>query len=134
MSKKPIPFKDLKKLGERLKLIRENSGFKTQKAIAQVLGVTHVSVGNWENGKDEPPLGYLAYWADKFQSSLNWLIMGQEVAISEREATVAQREAEVAKREADVAKREAAIIEELKKHDLNISAVQDVLGVELEKE
>ena len=46
-----------------LKAVRTNTGM-TQKEWAEKLGVTDVTVNNWENGKTEPTLSQLRKMSD----------------------------------------------------------------------
>ncbi len=76
MSKKVLPFRGLNHLAERLKKARDIMKL-SQGEVAETFGVSVVAVSNWERGKVEPPLGYLAYLVEKHSFNLSWLLFGK---------------------------------------------------------
>jgi len=82
MAKKATPFSEMKELGQRLKRVRVSAKL-TQKQVGEIMRVTDVSVGRWEDGKAEPPLGYLEYLAKEHAVSIDWLLLGKESAAAE---------------------------------------------------
>ena len=62
--------------GQRLKKWRKNKGL-TQKALAQILGVSQQTVASWEVGRTEIPLWALKKLKEEFNLDLNWLIAGK---------------------------------------------------------
>lgn len=58
---------------ERLIHIREDNDL-TQKDLAKILGVSHVNISNWENGKEIIPLKQLNNYANYFNVSLDYLL------------------------------------------------------------
>lgn len=65
-----------KEAGRRLKEWRKTKGL-TQKALAQILGVSQQTVASWEVGRTEIPLWALKKLKEEFNLDLNWLIAGE---------------------------------------------------------
>ena len=60
-------------LGERLKELREESGF-TQRELAEKLGINPVTYLHYEKSQREPPLSLLADMANFFEVSTDYLL------------------------------------------------------------
>ena len=60
-------------LSKRLKLLRESKSL-TQKQLAKILGVTEVSIQRFEYGTSRPNLDKIAFLADYFDVSLDYLV------------------------------------------------------------
>ncbi|MGN1399556.1 MAG: DUF3955 domain-containing protein [Erysipelotrichaceae bacterium] len=60
--------------GEEIKKIREANGL-TQQQFADKLNVTRQAISNWENNKNLPDIEMLISIADKFDLSLDQLLM-----------------------------------------------------------
>ena len=60
--------------GERLRTLREASGFASQQALADALGVAQSTVANWEGGRREPNYALTVKLADLFQVTLDYLL------------------------------------------------------------
>ncbi len=59
-------------VNERLKELRVNERY-TQAQIAEMCGVTQVTVGRYETGMCEPPIDKLLWYAEKFDVSLDYI-------------------------------------------------------------
>lgn len=46
--------------------MRKAAGFKTQEALAEIIGVERVTVSRWESGDREPRLNFISTLADVF--------------------------------------------------------------------
>ncbi len=57
---------------ERLKELRVNERY-TQAQIAEMCGVTQVTIGRYETGMCEPPIDKLLWYAEKFDVSLDYI-------------------------------------------------------------
>lgn len=55
-------------IGKRLKELREQEGL-TVTEMAEVIGVSRTSVGNWERGSKQPRKNHLKKYADYFEVS-----------------------------------------------------------------
>jgi transcriptional regulator with XRE-family HTH domain len=60
-------------LGDRLKELREEKG-KTQKQVAEDLGINSVTYLHYEKSQREPPLSLLADFALYFNVSVDYLL------------------------------------------------------------
>lgn len=59
-------------VGKRLRLLRE--GVKlSQKKIADMIGISQVSINRYESGAGEPPFKTLLWYADHFDVSLDYI-------------------------------------------------------------
>ncbi len=61
---------------QNLKHLREQMGMR-QNELAEILGVSQPTVGNWEAGRREPELIMLARIAECFNVTLDELVLGQ---------------------------------------------------------
>ena len=77
MAKKAITLDNLPAIAGRLKQIRTTAG-KTQTALGAILGLAPAYIQRYESGTIEPPLAYLAWFAQHFQVSIDWIMTGQE--------------------------------------------------------
>ena len=66
---------NLKKLGKRIKLQRVAHD-ESQEQLAEAIGATSCSIGNWEKGENEPRLRYLERIAVHYKMSTTKLIEG----------------------------------------------------------
>lgn len=57
----------------RLRELRLNKGF-SQTKLAEILGVTYFSIGDWERGKCQPSIELLLKLSDVFECSVDYLI------------------------------------------------------------
>ncbi len=71
----------MSKFSENLTELRKNSG-DTQSTLAEFLGVTNRTVSKWENGESEPEYAYLTAIAERYHTSVDFLL-GIEVKIPE---------------------------------------------------
>lgn len=62
-----------KVLADRLRQVRENKR-KTQRDVAQVVGISDVGYGAWERGTNEPSIENLVKLCRYFNVSSDWLI------------------------------------------------------------
>ena len=60
-------------LGKRLREVRENHR-KTQRDLAQYLGISDVAYGAWERGDNEPSIEKLVKLCQFFDVTADWLI------------------------------------------------------------
>lgn len=77
MARKAISLNDLKGLAARLKAVRESFG-ETQASVGEAVGLTQSHVQRYEGGALEPPLAYLAWFAARFSTSVDYLLTGHE--------------------------------------------------------
>ncbi len=63
-------------LGGRLKLLRKVLGL-TQRELAQVLGVSEMTIRRYESDKFQPDADVLAKLAKEFNVNLHWLLTGE---------------------------------------------------------
>ena len=63
----------MKKLGNRLKILREGTGL-SQAKFAEVIGSTQSSINRYENGQATPSVELLRRYADYFDVSLDYLL------------------------------------------------------------
>lgn len=59
--------------GERLRLLRKLSAYKSQKEFAQALGIPQPTLSYYESGKVKPTVDALINIADKLDTSIDWL-------------------------------------------------------------
>lgn len=76
-----IVIYSLKELGARLKRAR---GSLTQLEVAKELGVDRSYIGSIEQGRAKPSLNYLVYVAKRFGVSIDWILFGNEINISQK--------------------------------------------------
>lgn len=58
----------------RLKELREENGFHSQQALADKLGLSQSTIGNWEAGRREPDHEMLRKLANLFHVTVDYLI------------------------------------------------------------
>lgn len=58
----------------RLRELRENAGYRSQQAFADVFGVAQSTIGNWEAGKREPNYETTIRLAKFFNVSIDYLL------------------------------------------------------------
>ena len=64
---------DMKKIGERIKEIRKESGL-SQQAFGKALAVSQDTVSLWENGKSLPTAEFLIAIAQTFNVSTDYIL------------------------------------------------------------
>ena len=64
---------DMKKIGERIKEIRKESGL-SQQAFGKALAVSQDTVSLWENGKSLPTAEFLIAMAQTFNVSTDYIL------------------------------------------------------------
>ena len=69
-------------LGKRIAEIRKENRL-TQEALAEICSVTRQTISNWENGKSYPDLETLVLISDTFNVSLDAMLKGDRVMVSE---------------------------------------------------
>jgi len=67
----------LKKIGERLRLLREGINY-SQAKIAGMLETTQASINRYENAIGSPPLKVLLWYADYFDVSMDYIFARTE--------------------------------------------------------
>ncbi len=72
-------------LGNRLKMLREQSGFK-QGQFADKIGITRMSMSNYESGKHCPDANVLKRMADCLECSVDFLVGATEHRTYEKQA------------------------------------------------
>ena len=65
-----------KTVGQRIRYLRTQSSM-TQKALAEVLYVSHRTISSWELGKTEPDITSIIKLSALFHASLNYLLIGE---------------------------------------------------------
>ena len=58
----------------------------TQEQLADAVGVSHISVGNWDNGRAEPTSRQLEKLATVFDVRMDQIAFHKEAALAERMA------------------------------------------------
>jgi len=77
-------------VGDRIKVIRDNLGLSME-ALAQRIGVSSkVIINTWEKGKAEPSIKHLCAIAKAGNTTLDWLLLGDE-DINERDSAIMQQ-------------------------------------------
>ena len=66
----------MEKFGDRLRKSRKSTGY-TQENLANNLGITSVTVVEWEKGRSEPKSSDLLKWAELTNVSPGWLLTGE---------------------------------------------------------
>lgn len=66
----------MKTMGDRIRYARKAKGF-TQKALADVLGISRVSVTQWESNDTKPELKRLSRLADLLGGDVEWYLGGK---------------------------------------------------------
>lgn len=77
---KPLALSDTerrKQFGERVRVMRKLLGL-TQAELAEKLGVTNPAIVAYEKGKQEPTLRNLLILAQTLNTSIDWLVTGNE--------------------------------------------------------
>lgn len=64
-------------IGERIKYLRKKNSI-TQKELAKTLYVSESTVSGWERGRAEPSIDFIVRLTALFQTSLNYLIIGNK--------------------------------------------------------
>ena len=67
----------VKTLGQRIRHLRIKNKM-TQKTLAEALYVSESTVSYWEHDKTEPSIIFIVRLTALFQTSLNYLIIGNE--------------------------------------------------------
>ena len=67
----------VKTIGQRIRYLRMRHGI-TQKELAKALYVSEPTVSGWERGRTEPSIDFIVRLTALFQTSLNYLIIGNE--------------------------------------------------------
>ncbi|MDE5767853.1 MAG: helix-turn-helix domain-containing protein [Oscillospiraceae bacterium] len=65
------------KIGQRIRCLRMRNGI-TQKELAKILYVSESTVSGWERGRAEPSIDFIVRLTALFQTSLNYLIIGNK--------------------------------------------------------
>lgn len=86
--------------GENLVNLRKSKGV-SQEQLAEVLGLTRQTVSKWELNQSTPDLQYIVQMGEYFDVSLDYLIKGKEVIVSE--VSVKERNEEEGKKSNHVA-------------------------------
>lgn len=68
--------RERKDIGARLKLAREHAGYESAAAAARDLKLHHQNVRDQEAGRRGTDASQLAYYAQQYQVSLEWLTTG----------------------------------------------------------
>ncbi len=68
--------KSHKNIGERIREIRKERKI-SQIEFSKTLGITQDKLSKYENGRIKPPIELLLSISEKFNISLNWLLMGK---------------------------------------------------------
>lgn len=76
---------DIKKISKFLKNEREESNF-TQQDVAERLGVSKAVISKWECGKAYPSLEYLPKLSELYGVSINEILAGSRLSISDKES------------------------------------------------
>ena len=69
---------DQEKIGKFIAECRKNKKL-TQSELAEKLGVTDKSIGNWENGRNMPDLSLFKPLCDELGITINELINGEKI-------------------------------------------------------
>lgn len=64
------------KIYERIEIVISKSGL-TKKEFARQIGISTGNLGDWKSGKSAPSAGALIRIAERFQVSLDWLMLGR---------------------------------------------------------
>lgn len=64
----------------RIRQLREDHGFSSQKSFADAFGVAQTTVASWEGGKREPNYTTTIRLADFFGVSLDYHLLGRTLA------------------------------------------------------
>jgi len=90
---------DLKKIGERIKLIRERhceEGIMKQVDFAELLGVERDKISRVENGRQDADLKLLMDISEQFNVSVHYLLSGEEATpIDQTELTELRTEVRI---------------------------------------
>lgn len=113
---------ELKMLGDRMQAVRKLTS-KKSKEVAEDLDLKPATVSAWENGKAEPPIRALMYWAEVFSCDLNWLILGKDAASIPSLVTE-----ELASLRAEVAQLKDELLETLRRKDQMQDQLNELRG------
>lgn len=64
-------------IGDRLQKLRTGKGL-TVSEMAEIIGVSRISVGNWERGDKQPRINNLKAYANYFNVPIDWIRYGNE--------------------------------------------------------
>jgi hypothetical protein len=67
----------MKKVGERIRFVRQHILNLSGKKIAELAKVGQVSVSHWESGRRDVPLSFLSFLSHHFSISLAYLVLGE---------------------------------------------------------
>lgn len=67
----------MSEIGFRLKYIRVSRRLTIEK-ISKIIGVSKMSISNWENGLRNPKSKYIKKYAEYFGISEDWIIYGEK--------------------------------------------------------
>lgn len=76
-------------LGERLRLVRDSVLKEARSVTAEKLGVSLVSIQNYENGTREPSATFVVNFAKMAGVSLEWLLLGEGQMLKQAASDVA---------------------------------------------
>lgn len=76
-------------LGERLRLVRDSVLKEARSVTAEKLGVSLVSIQNYENGTREPSATFVVNFAKMAGVSLEWLLLGEGQMLKQAASEVA---------------------------------------------
>jgi transcriptional regulator with XRE-family HTH domain len=76
---------DNKSIGENLRIVRKKL---SQKKFGESVGVSRSYVSDIEHGRIKPSLEYLINVAEKYEVSLDWILLNR-IAVSASESTIA---------------------------------------------
>lgn len=62
-------------VGDRLKRLRVAKGLSVVE-LSKIIGVSRISVGNWERGDMSPKIQYVKKYSDYFNVSEDWILNG----------------------------------------------------------
>ena len=66
-----------KTIGQRIRYLRKKHQM-TQRTLAKALHVSESTVSGWERGRTEPSIDFIVRLTALFQTSLNYLIIGNK--------------------------------------------------------
>lgn len=70
---------DMQKIGAFLAALRKDKNL-TQEELGEQIGVTNKTVSRWENGNYLPPVEMLQILANKFDVSINEILVGERIS------------------------------------------------------
>ena len=66
---------ELQKAGQRIRSVRESLGL-SQRALAEILGISDGALSRYENGLGAPDIGVLRVLAERFNVDSHWVVTG----------------------------------------------------------